>query len=71
MICWEKGNTVHKCPTWQLSPIRALLIIIIAIINCRVTSMPARVEEPADMRQKILIPPISDISGCQMHQVSL
>lgn len=33
--------------------------------------MPGQVEEPADMRQKILIPPISGISGCQMQQVSL
>lgn len=70
-ICWDKGNTVPKCPTCQLSHIRTLLIIIIAAINYRVTSLPAQVEEPADVRQKILIAPISGISGCQMQQVSL
>lgn len=33
--------------------------------------MPAQREKPADMRQKMFIPPISGVCGCQMQQVSL
>lgn len=33
--------------------------------------MPAQGEEPADMRQKMFISPISGVCGCQMQQVSL